>query len=139
MDHLLEKFSLNDGNDRLEALSEVIFAFERAELSGPAGDDVLAEILRFINYDSVSELETFIFAIGKHSSKHSVDMLLSLAPKITNERVAWQYLIAYENIVGNSIVAEFIPAFDRIKFYANETRTDGDASGKIRKALVRFC
>ncbi|MBR5941625.1 MAG: hypothetical protein IKZ88_10255 [Neisseriaceae bacterium] len=135
MEQFLDPSFWGENGDRMGALTQIVFAFEDDHIRASQKDAVLAKLSRLINYHSADEVVAFLFAISKHGSPYSVKVLLSLTHKIIDDNIAWQYLVAYENIVGNSILPEFSVAFDMISFYTDEIYFNGD---KIKQALQRF-
>lgn len=120
----------------MEAMREIAFSFEDLSINPQKKDEVLRRMAQLINYDSQDELVSFMWVIGKHGGKCSVEMLLSLTSWIIDEYTAWQYLVSYENIVGKDILPDFLEAFDKINFYADKMLAKGD--DKIKDALTEF-
>lgn len=54
-----------------------------------------------------------------------------MSDRISNNDVAWQYLVSYENIVGNNIEPDFIDVFKRIEKYSGK-------DARIERSLNRF-
>lgn len=135
MEQFLDHSFWSENGDRQNALTQIIFAFEDENIQVPQKDAVLAKLSSLIDYHSSDEVASFVFAIGKYSSPYSVKVLLSLTHKIINDAIAWQYLVAYENIVGNVILPEFSVAFDIIRSFTDEVYFESD---KIKQALQRF-
>ncbi|MBO7381598.1 MAG: hypothetical protein J6U05_08010 [Neisseriaceae bacterium] len=135
MEQFLDHSFWGKNGDRQNALTQIIFAFENDDIPLSRKDTVLAKLSSLIDYHSSDEVASFVFAVGKYSSPYSVKVLLSLTHKIINDAIAWQYLVAYENIVGNSILLEFSVAFDIIRSFTDKVYFESD---KIKQALQRF-
>lgn len=135
MEQFLDHSFWGENGDRMGALTQIIFAFEDDNIPLSRKDAVLAKLSCLINYHSSDEVASFVFAVGKYGSPYSVKVLLSLTHKIVNDSIAWQYLVAYENIVGNSILPEFSVAFDIIRSFTDKVYFESD---KIKQALQRF-
>lgn len=135
MEQFLDHSFWGKNGDRQNALTQIIFAFENDDIPLSRKDAVLAKLSCLIDYHSSDEVASFVFAVGKYSSPYSVKVLLSLTHKIINDAIAWQYLVAYENIVGNLILPEFGVAFDIIRLFTDEVYFESD---KIKQALQRF-
>lgn len=130
MRDLVKKFKIPE-SDRIAALREVGFFFESASVDLSEKDRLLIEVMPFVDMNSKEELISIIWAVGKHSSGISRKALLDLICHVNDGDVAWQYMVSYENIVGNVILKEFVPAFNRLRLYA-------EVDARIKEAVARF-
>jgi len=79
-------------------------------------------------------LSSLIWAIGKFSDVTTSSFLKKIARMVENEKnheIGWQFLIAYENIIGNKILLEYKNVF----LCLNDI---SETDLKLSKTLSRF-
>lgn len=107
------------------------YKFEDSSIEAVKKDELLEKIISSLEIKSKQDIISVLWIIDKYRSNVSIASLLSMSDRISNNDVAWQYLVSYENIVGNNIEPDFIDVFKRIEKYSGK-------DARIERSLNRF-
>lgn len=122
---------VNNEKDRCHIFTEIGYKFEDSSIEAVKKDELLEKIISSLEIKSKQDIISVLWIIGKYRSNVSIASLLSMSDRISNNDVAWQYLVSYENIVGNNIEPDFIDVFKRIEKYSGK-------DARIERSLNRF-
>ena len=122
---------VNNEKDRCHIFTEIGYKFEDSSIEAVKKDELLEKIISSLEIKSKQDIIFVLWIIGKYRSNVSIASLLSMSDRISNNDVAWQYLVSYENIVGNNIEPDFIDVFKRIEKYSGK-------DARIERSLNRF-
>lgn len=122
---------VNNEKDRCHIFTEIGYKFEDSSIEVVKKDELLEKIISSLEIKSKQDIISVLWIIGKYRSNVSIASLLSMSDRISNNDVAWQYLVSYENIVGNNIEPDFIDVFKRIEKYSGK-------DARIERSLNRF-
>lgn len=122
---------VNNEKDRCHIFTEIGYKFEDSSIEVVKKDELLEKIISSLEIKSKQDIISVLWIIGKYRSNVSIASLLSMFDRISNNDVAWQYLVSYENIVSNNIEPDFIDVLKRIEKYSGK-------DARIERSLNRF-
>jgi hypothetical protein len=122
---------VNNEKDRCRIFTEIGYKFEDSSIEAGKKNELLEKIISSLEIKSKQDIISILWIIGKYRSNVSIASLLSMSDRISDNDVAWQYLVSYENIVGNNIEPGFIDIFKRIEKYSGK-------DARIERSLNRF-
>ena len=122
---------VNNEKDRCCIFTDIGYKFEDSSIEAVKKDELLEKIISSLEIKSKQDIISVLWIIDKYRSNVSIASLLSMSDRISNNDVAWQYLVSYENIVGNNIEPDFIDVFKRIEKYSGK-------DARIERSLNRF-
>ena len=130
MEHLVNDL-VNNEKDRCCIFTDIGYKFEDSSIEAVKKDELLEKIISSLEIKSKQDIISVLWIIGKYRSNVSIASLLSMSDRISDKDIAWQYLVSYENIVGNNIEPDFIDVFKRIEKYSEK-------DARIERSLNRF-
>ena len=122
---------VNNEKDRCRIFTEIGYKFEDSSTDVIKKDELLKKIISSLEIESKQDIISVLWIIGKYRSDVSIASLLSMSDRIGDNDIAWQYLVSYENIVGNNLEPDFIDVFKRIEKYSGK-------DARIERSLNRF-
>ena len=122
---------VNNEKDRCCIFTDIGYKFEDSSIEAVKKDELLEKIISSLEIKSKQDIISVLWIIGKYRSNVSIASLLSMSDRISDNDIAWQYLVSYENIVGNNIEPDFIDVFKRIEKYSGK-------DARIERSLNRF-
>ena len=122
---------VNNEKDRCHIFTGIGYKFEDSSIEVVKKDELLEKIISSLEIKSKQDIISVLWIIGKYRSNVSIASLLSMSDRISDNDIAWQYLVSYENIVGNNIEPGFIDIFKKIEKYSGK-------DARIERSLNRF-
>lgn len=122
---------VNNEKDRCRIFTEIGYKFEDSSIEANKKDELLEKIISSLEIKSKQDIISALWIMGKYRSNVSIASLLSMSGRISDNDIAWQYLVSYENIVGNNIEPDFMDVFKRIEKYSGK-------DARIERSLNRF-
>lgn len=122
---------VNNEKDRCCIFTDIGYKFEDSSIEAVKKDELLEKIISSLEIKSKQDIISVLWIIGKYRSNVSIASLLSMSDRISDNDIAWQYLVSYENIVGNNIEPGFIDIFKKIEKYSGK-------DARIERSLNRF-
>jgi hypothetical protein len=96
----------DNANNKQDVLMDIVFFLEDEEVDPSKKQAIIRLLSEIASQFSTTEFATFLWVIGKFHDQLSVDLLRNNAQRVIETKdsdVGRQFLISYENIIGNEI------------------------------------
>lgn len=132
--NLLKARISSDEKDIVNILVDVALILENQNVSHKEKYEIINWLRELVSSFSKQEIGTLYWALGKFNDDSSVSFLRDLSHIVKDSadpEVGWQFLIAYENIIGNRVSFNDADVFLELNNMASKDQ-------RISDALSRF-